>query len=147
MLAASLNHWMLIIGLGLFVGFNFSGKNFFVVKVAMPIYSEGSFSICPQELGSGSSIKTKTLIQSILDQKGKLLYIPIDISETMLRDSAQLLLEEFPALKVVGVAAEYTQGLHILASEYSQRTKLVLWLGSSIGKSLLELLPFSSNFS
>lgn len=51
----------------------------------------------------------------------------------MLRESANQLLEQFPALKVVGVAAEYTQGLHILATEYSQRTKLVLWLGSSIG--------------
>jgi L-histidine Nalpha-methyltransferase len=86
-----------------------------------------------QELGSGSSVKTKTLIKSILRQKGKLLYIPIDISATMLRESADQLLEEFPELKVVGVAAEYTQGLHILAQEYSHRTKLVLWLGSSIG--------------
>jgi dimethylhistidine N-methyltransferase len=86
-----------------------------------------------QELGSGSSTKTKTLIRSILNQKGKLLYIPIDISESMLKESSQSLLQEFPSLKIVGVAAEYSAGLRLIHERYSDRTKLILWLGSSIG--------------
>src|SRR5258708_6235915 len=47
-------------------------------------------------------------------------------------DSAAPLLDRFPPLEIVAVAAEYQEGLRHLRSE-SQGPRLILWLGSNIG--------------
>jgi len=84
------------------------------------------------ELGSGSSTKTRRLIQAAIERYGSLHYIPIEISPTILEESASDLVERFPELVVTGVAADYHQAL----SEVTRRfpgPKLILFLGSSLG--------------
>jgi dimethylhistidine N-methyltransferase len=84
------------------------------------------------ELGSGSATKTRIVIEELLRRNGALRYVPIDISCAMLEASASGLLEDYPALEVVAVAAEYRAGLHALG-EAAPGPKLVLWLGSNVG--------------
>jgi dimethylhistidine N-methyltransferase len=84
------------------------------------------------ELGSGSASKTRVLIAALLRQHGRLRYVPIDISRSMLATSSRALLTDFPALEIVGVAAEYRVGLRLLKRERNT-AKLVLWLGSNVG--------------
>ncbi len=72
------------------------------------------------ELGSGSSIKTRILLEALL-ANGSVRYVPIDISGELLAQTAERLLLDYPGLAVDPVADE-TVG-----------PKLVLWLGSSIG--------------
>ena len=84
------------------------------------------------ELGSGSSTKTRTLIEALLERHGRLRYVPIDISRSMLADSSRALLDDYPALEIVGVAAEYRAGLELLRDQRDQ-AKLILWLGSNVG--------------
>lgn len=84
------------------------------------------------ELGSGSATKTRVIIEALLARHGKLRYLPIDISRTMLAESSQALLDDYPALEIMGVAAEYRAGLKLLRRERSQ-PKLILWLGSNVG--------------
>jgi dimethylhistidine N-methyltransferase len=84
------------------------------------------------ELGSGSARKTRLLIEALL-ARGPLRYRPIDISESILRESALALLDDYPALEVAGIAAEYRRGLAALADEGSARGRLILWLGSNVG--------------
>jgi dimethylhistidine N-methyltransferase len=55
----------------------------------------------------------------------------------MLRESSISLLEEYPNLEIISVAAEYDEGLRRL-DMHSDRPKLILWLGSSIGNFLPE---------
>lgn len=88
-----------------------------------------------QELGSGSSIKTRLLIDAYTRRHNGMHYVPIDISSTMLKESSQDMLKSFNKLKVTGIAAEYREALrHLAASrEFRDKRKLVLWLGSSIG--------------
>lgn len=85
------------------------------------------------ELGSGSSTKTRGLIeaarQTYLDE---LQYIPIDVSPTILESSAHALAEEFPGLRVTGYVADYRTALALLAARV-RRPKLVVFLGSSLG--------------
>jgi len=83
------------------------------------------------ELGSGSARKTRVLVEAMLRRHGKLRYLPVDISRSMLRASARDLLAAYPGLEVTAVSAEYRAGLRALRDHPSR--KLILWLGSNVG--------------
>src|ERR1043166_1189920 len=83
------------------------------------------------ELGSGNAVKTRLLLQALLTSR-QVRYVPIDICRPVLEESAADLLNRFPALEIVAVAAEYHEGLRHLRSQ-SDRPRLILWLGSNIG--------------
>src|SRR5919202_149388 len=90
------------------------------------------------ELGSGSSIKTKIFLRHILKNQNNLYYFPIDVSNTILHDSVHRLSIEFPNLRIIGIASDYIDGItkasnFIAAKDNVPNTKLILFLGSSIG--------------
>lgn len=84
------------------------------------------------ELGSGSSTKTRCLIEAFLARRPTLRYVPVDISKSMLEESACALLEDHSGLRITAIAAEYADGLRRL-SEEADGAKLILWLGSNVG--------------
>ena len=84
------------------------------------------------ELGSGSSSKTRLLIEAFLRRHRGLRYVPVDISRSALEESALDLLERYQALEVRAIASDYQAGLHHVRAERA-RPKLIAWLGSSIG--------------
>ncbi|HEX8200510.1 MAG TPA: L-histidine N(alpha)-methyltransferase [Isosphaeraceae bacterium] len=84
------------------------------------------------ELGSGSSWKTQRLIAAALGAYGTLHYVPIDVSPTILEESARALVRDFPGLRVTGYAADYRAALARLASR-PRRPTLFVFLGSSLG--------------
>ena len=84
------------------------------------------------ELGSGTATKTRLLLDAFLKGQRAVRYVPIDICPSVLQSSAAALLERYPTLEIVAVAAEYHEGLEQLRTE-SDRPKLILWLGSNIG--------------
>ncbi len=84
------------------------------------------------ELGSGSSTKTRILLEAALSQFGKTRYSPIDVSSTMLTDSANKLAQRYPQLQIEAFAGRYESGLeHFL--KHSPSPDCIMWLGSSIG--------------
>jgi dimethylhistidine N-methyltransferase len=86
------------------------------------------------ELGSGSATKTRILIAALLLRQPRLRYVPIDISRSMLAASSHQLLDDYPALEIVGVAAEYRAGLQLLQSRpLAAPAQLIVWLGSNVG--------------
>lgn len=89
------------------------------------------------ELGSGSSAKTRLLIEALLARQGQLHYQPVDISESILEQSAAQLLGDYPSLRITGLVTDYTRGLGRIARREGERT-LVLFLGSNIGNYTLE---------
>lgn len=84
------------------------------------------------ELGSGSAVKTRFLIESLLGRQPTLRYVPMDICPDVLEESSQELLRAFPALEILAVAAEYREALAYVRSD-EEHPKLILWLGSNIG--------------
>jgi dimethylhistidine N-methyltransferase len=84
------------------------------------------------ELGSGSAVKTRILIEEALRVQNGLQYSPIDIYGEALRVSAQALVEAFPPLRVTAYAADY---FTILQSDALKRPGRVLamFMGSNIG--------------
>ena len=90
------------------------------------------------ELGSGSSLKTKILLNEFVSNNKKVFYFPIDVSETMLNDSIDKLSTEFKNLRVIGVCSEYASGIkevNVFMLNHSDvpEAKLLVFLGSSIG--------------
>ena len=83
------------------------------------------------ELGSGSSVKTKYVIDSLIKAKGNIHYMPIDVSEIIV-SSSENLVETISSLKVSGFISEYEKGLSFISETYSE-PKLIMFLGSSIG--------------
>lgn len=84
------------------------------------------------ELGSGSSTKTRRLIEAALEAYGSLHYVPIDVSESILEESARTLVADYPELTVTGFAADYDTVLWALSDRFAG-PKLVVFLGSSLG--------------
>jgi L-histidine N-alpha-methyltransferase len=84
------------------------------------------------ELGSGSSTKTRLLIEAFLRRQPRLRYVPVDISPTMLEDTAQGLLGDYHALEIHAIASEYQEGLRHVGRETGQ-AKVIAWLGSNVG--------------
>lgn len=84
------------------------------------------------ELGSGSSTKTRYLLDAYQSSDRPLYYVPVDVSGSILKDSAYDLLADYPRLKVQGKVATYTQALQQLSKEFLGK-RMIVFLGSSIG--------------
>lgn len=88
------------------------------------------------ELGSGSAIKTRVLIEAILKTQNELLFVPNDISPTVLEESSRVLLQMYENLRVEAYAADYFTALEnfeINKTWNEEKPILALFLGSNIG--------------
>ena len=83
------------------------------------------------ELGSGSSKKTLTLLDALERQGTLRSFAPLDVSAEMLRQSAGVLLERYPNLRVQGVVGDFLRHLDVVPA--AQGRRLVIFLGSTIG--------------
>ncbi|AVQ71213.1 histidine N-alpha-methyltransferase [Microcystis aeruginosa NIES-1211] len=84
------------------------------------------------ELGSGSSTKTRLLLDAYYHQQKSSKYLPIDVSETILKASAIELQKEYPNLPIQGLIGTYEQALAYCQNP-SYKTRMIFFLGSSIG--------------
>ena len=85
------------------------------------------------ELGSGSCEKTRLLLDA-LRQVGTLRqYVPLDVSESALRDAVVAIHDDYPMLAIHGVVADFTQHLDRIPG---QRPRMIAFLGGTIGNLL-----------
>lgn len=82
------------------------------------------------EFGSGSSRKTRTLLQN-LDQQA--VYVPVDISESHLLESARDIRAEFPNLEVLPVVADFTRSFALPSPSIMPLRNIIYFPGSTIG--------------
>ena len=81
------------------------------------------------ELGSGSSTKTRHLIDA-WRARGALTYVPIDVSATAIAAAAVDLRGRYPGLRIEGVASTFQRGLPLVGRIHP---KTLLFLGSTLG--------------
>jgi dimethylhistidine N-methyltransferase len=84
------------------------------------------------ELGSGDGMKTKVLLNSLVNRALKFRYIPIDISRIANKQLVESLASEIPALKVHAQTGDFFRVMKKL-NGYSGVPKVILFLGSNIG--------------
>ena len=81
-------------------------------------------------LGTGAGTKTRILIEA-LDEPA--VYMPVDISEKQLYESAAMFRQIFPDLEVLPVCADYLQPVVLPTPRRSASHKVVYFPGSTLG--------------
>jgi L-histidine N-alpha-methyltransferase len=94
-----------------------------------PEIAELTQAVSLVELGSGSSEKTRLLLDA-LRTTGLRQFVPVDVSATALREAAAAIAADYPGLDVHGVVGDFTEHLDRLPVE---RPRLVAFLGGTIG--------------
>ncbi|BAY07699.1 L-histidine N(alpha)-methyltransferase [Calothrix sp. NIES-2098] len=84
------------------------------------------------ELGSGSSRKTRLLLEAYSEIVQELQYYPIDVSSGILKTTALDLLRQYPKLKLCGLAGTYEQALAQLPPAELEN-RMLIFLGSTLG--------------
>jgi L-histidine N-alpha-methyltransferase len=85
------------------------------------------------ELGSGSSEKTRLLLDGLRDRGTLTTFVPLDVSESALRAAADAINADYPALDVHGVVGDFTAHLDKLPGD---PPRVVAFLGGTIGNLL-----------
>jgi L-histidine N-alpha-methyltransferase len=83
------------------------------------------------ELGSGTAAKTRLLLDALHDAGTLRRYVPVDVTESMVRDCADELTEEYPGLRVHGVIGDFERHLDQVPPAVGPR--IVAFLGGTIG--------------
>jgi len=82
------------------------------------------------ELGSGTSEKTRLLLDALRDAGTLERFVPFDVSEQTLREAAAAVAREYPGVRVHAVVGDFE---HHLGDLPGGGTRLVAFLGSTIG--------------
>ncbi len=83
------------------------------------------------ELGSGTAAKTRVLLDALHAAGTLERYIPVDVTESMVRDCATELTSEYPGLLVHGVIGDFERHLQHVPEALGPR--IVAFLGGTIG--------------
>jgi dimethylhistidine N-methyltransferase len=84
------------------------------------------------ELGSGSSTKTRLLLDAYQQTDHDLLYCPIDVSAGILEHSAERLMLDYPTLQVHGLVGTYELALQNLPPR-ELPSRMIGFIGSTLG--------------
>ncbi|MEM9412936.1 MAG: L-histidine N(alpha)-methyltransferase [Planctomycetota bacterium] len=85
------------------------------------------------EFGSGSSLKTRLLLDALIDPVG---YVPLDISEEHLLKTANHLRSSYPQIEIIPVIADFTQNFQLPDTSRPYSHAAVFFPGSTIGNFL-----------
>jgi L-histidine N-alpha-methyltransferase len=83
------------------------------------------------ELGSGTAAKTRVLLDALHAAGTLQRYVPVDVTESMVRDCAVELTREYPGLHVHGVIGDFERHLDRVPAAVGPR--IVAFLGGTIG--------------
>ncbi|MDH3242214.1 MAG: L-histidine N(alpha)-methyltransferase [Alphaproteobacteria bacterium] len=84
------------------------------------------------EFGSGSAAKTRILLDAYARKADEVHFVPIDVSESILRASSRELVERYDGLSIRGFSGTYEQALAALHPAPAP-ARMFVFLGSTIG--------------
>jgi len=82
------------------------------------------------ELGSGTSEKTRLLLDVFVERRQLRRFIPFDVSEPTLRRAAAAVAEEYPGVEVLALVGDFD---HHLSELPESGRRMIAFLGSTIG--------------
>jgi L-histidine N-alpha-methyltransferase len=85
------------------------------------------------ELGSGSSEKTRLLLDALREAGTLRGFVPLDVSQTALAAASASIAADYPQVRVRGVVGDFTEHLGLLPG---RPPRLVAFLGGTIGNFL-----------
>jgi L-histidine Nalpha-methyltransferase len=110
-----------------------------ILQAVSPEIASSSGAHVLVELGSGSSEKTRLLLDALRDAGTLRSYVPVDVSESALVLAGDALAVEYPGLEVHAVVSDFEEHLGLPAADASGAgPRLVAFLGSTIGNMVPE---------
>ena len=108
-----------------------------ILQAVAPQIAAASRAATLVELGSGSSEKTRLLIDALRTAGTLHRYVPVDVSEQALLAAASALFSDYPGLEVSGVVSDFEDYLAGPAEDgAADGPRLVAFIGSTIGNLL-----------
>jgi L-histidine N-alpha-methyltransferase len=83
------------------------------------------------ELGSGTAAKTRVLLDALAAAGTLERYVPIDVTESMIRACAEELVEEYDGLRVHGIVGDFERHMHAVPE--AEAPRIFAFLGGTIG--------------
>jgi L-histidine N-alpha-methyltransferase len=83
------------------------------------------------ELGSGATAKARLLLDAMGDCARR--YVPVDVSERMVREAAVALVDDYEGLEIHGVVGDFQRHLDRVPRPIAGEPRLVALLGGTIG--------------
>ncbi len=90
-------------------------------------------SVTLVEFGSGSSVKTRYLLDALADPVA---YMPIDVSGEHLRAATVELARDYPHIEILPLCADFTKDLHLPRPNRTMSRIAIYFPGSTIGNFL-----------
>jgi L-histidine Nalpha-methyltransferase len=84
------------------------------------------------ELGSGTAAKTRLLLRALHDAGTLRRYVPIDVTEGLVRSTAEELVDELPGLVVHGIVGDFERHLRHVPPPLAG-PRIIAFLGGTIG--------------
>ena len=109
-----------------------------ILRAVAPEIASSSGAGVLVELGSGSSEKTRLLLDALRDAGGLREYVPVDVSESALVLAGDALALEYPGLDVHAVVSDFEEHLGLPSGPDASGPRLVAFLGSTIGNMVPE---------
>jgi L-histidine Nalpha-methyltransferase len=85
------------------------------------------------EIGSGSSAKTRLLLDALLREGTLSTYAPLDVNAAALRDAGHALCRDYPGLRVAATVTDLETDLALPGPALAPGPRLVAFLGSTLG--------------
>jgi L-histidine N-alpha-methyltransferase len=85
------------------------------------------------ELGSGAADKARILLDAMAEAGTLRRYVPLDVSEVVVRDAAAQLVDEHPELRVHGVIGDFERHLDRVPAPIDAVPRIVALLGGTVG--------------
>jgi L-histidine N-alpha-methyltransferase len=111
---------------------------YYLSRTEKSLLSQAAFHICNKlkdidivELGSGDCSKISILLEAIPSRfLRSVRYIPVDVSQSVVEESAAILVSTFPGMSIHGVVADFMKQLDLIPKGL---TRFFCFLGSTIG--------------
>lgn len=104
-----------------------------ILDARAPLIAELTDAAELVELGSGTAAKTRVLLDALHAAGSLRRYVPLDVTEAMVRDCASELVECYPGLRVHGVIGDFERHLDGVPTPLEDGSRLVAFLGGTIG--------------
>jgi len=102
-----------------------------ILKDAAGQLSEGLQNVDIVELGSGDNSKISILLNAIDEKyRNSIRYVPVDISQTAIEESAQKISKQFPGVQIHGIIADFMSRFELIPN---CTNRLICFFGSTIG--------------
>jgi L-histidine Nalpha-methyltransferase len=102
-----------------------------ILEASAPAIVDAAAPVELVELGSGATAKARLLLDAMGDDVQR--YVPVDVSERMVREAAVALVDDYEGMEIHGVVGDFQRHLDRVPPPVPGEPRLVALLGGTIG--------------